>query len=252
MLPVHMRVLRLKAMLMVFRTTLSRVLNTGVGDLTIGYNQNGTAPADFQGYMSDFRVYDVALSAAEILADSQIPVFLFRTTPWSTMVGVSWSAIVGASSYRITLDSGTGEEISFSDNLLETIIYNLDPLVTYTLRFYFTTDDVNYTLKTFEDFTTLSDVSSNSNLTVFNTGGVFDFTRINRFSIDRLQKSFNDTIPSGTTVVLDESQLDKKVKKNCNRFRLITRGSSSTVPVNESVMISFDPNEGASQTVSSI
>lgn len=231
-------------------------VDTDNGDMYIGSSgYNSTNGWEFTGYMSDFRIYSRTLSITEratIFEEGPNGARLPRLdlSPWSTLIQVSWTPNDNATSYRLTIDSGSGEEPSVDSTTdLAAVIYNLPPQTSYTVRLYYSDDDTIYVIDRTATTTTRSESSSNSNTSLFNMGGVYDFTFLNKATQERLRNTFNDTIPSGSTVILDESQLDPKVLKNGNRFRVITRGSTSTIPENESVMIPFDTTEGASQSV---
>lgn len=195
-------------------------------------------------HLSDLRVYDFALSDAEVLAEYQRIPSIFTNTPSSTLVESSWSEVVGATSYRLTSTLNSIETtLVDSTSSLEHVTYNLTPETTYEMRVYSLSDDINYTLAHSGSVTTLSETSTNANIEIFNTNGVYDLSVLNDTTLSILQNRFNELVPSGTSIVIDFSRIP------VNTLTLVTRGSTLTIPDGESILVPFQENEGPSQEI---
>lgn len=224
-------------------------IDTQVSRLSIGADEthfSSTFWNYWEGQMSDFRVYDVALTQADILAASQGPVVYpspFGVTPSSTLVETSWLSIENAISYRMTIDPGSGESVVVESlTPMEYTVHNLDPDTAYTLTLYSSVDGTTYTLGFQESITTLSDTSANAKLSVFLNNGVYDLSIVNDVTQYRLLSHLNDELTTGESVVLNMPKLKDK------KLTLVTRGSTSTIPSGNSIIFPFTPSEGGSQS----
>lgn len=158
--------------------------STGPGPLVIGGSNFDNFP--FLGLMSDFKAYDYALTDVQIAADFIGP--FLTPTPYSTFIEVSWSAIDNATSYRLTYDSGSGENVAISrTDSVESTIFNLEPETFYTVRVYSSSDDANYSFALENSATTVPDTEENVNLTKFLNNGVYDFSQLDTSTRQRLQ-----------------------------------------------------------------
>ena len=219
-------------------------LNTSAAPLRVGYSDFGTSTnLYFSGLMTDVRLYsgDATGSLNSII---QLPPNIpFGLTPYSTFVNVSWLEQQGAVSYRVTVDSGQGEVV-LGNNLTSTttVIYNLQPSLTYTFRLYYSVDGLNYTLKETASTTMLADTEANSNLAFFLDGTFYDLTALNRETRSRLEPYLN-SLTTGNEVVVDDTRFTGR------RLTLVTNGSTSTIPSGNSILLPFNENDGSSQNV---
>lgn len=225
-------------------------IDTNPSPIRLGASRIYTSdPYYFEGQMSDFRVYDTALSVPEIVAASQNPVVyptLLKRTPWSTLVETSWSSVDNATSYRLTIDSGSGESTVVDNTTsLGTVIYNLHPDTFYMLRLYYSMDGgTTYALEKEESITTLLDTSANSNIEIFSNNGIYDLSPLNDFTRSMLENHLSSTLTTGDSIVVNDTRLRKKT------LTLVTPGSVSTIPSgNSMVLIPFNPDDGSSQSV---
>lgn len=223
---------------------VAAAINTADSKMTFGFgNLEAGLPYTLEGFMSDFRVYDVALSASEIFAHFAGP--YFGLTPWSTLVEASWSSIGNAMSYRLTIDSGSGESLAIDNTTsLENVCFNLDPDTTYTFRLYYSTDGITYTLDKQESTATLSDTSANANIEVFevNGGGAYDLSPLNEATRSRLDVHINNVLTSGDQVILSDDRVKGK------KLTLVARGATSPIPEGNAIIFPFNPSIGSSQS----
>lgn len=223
------------------KSTTSYVANSS-GSMQVGYvGINPSFPLYFEGLMSDFRVYDVALSPSEIFSLFTGPTFTF--TPWSTHVETEWINITGATSYRLTKDSGSGESIAVDNTTSSNgVFHNLVPNTTYTWKLYYSTDGTNYIFFGEDSTSTLSDTLENSNLTIFLTNGVYDLSFLNNTTFTILNKYINSSLTTGDKIVYNFPGLNE------TKLTVVTRGSTSTIPEGEAILFPFDQSDGSSQS----
>lgn len=222
-------------------SSLSNSINTASSDLLIGDSISGVGK--YSGLMTNFRIYSTALSATEILADSNTSIEFLSITPWSTLVQNSWSETVGSTSYRLTIDDGSTETTVDTTTTLESIVYNLTPEVSYTIRLYSSTDDVSYTLEHEKTISTLANTPENLNIEIFDIDGVFDISILNEDTTAIVEKHIKDVLVTGDTLVLNSNDFGNR------NIRIISVGDTSNIANDTSILIPFNENEGSSQSV---
>ncbi|ACH46826.1 putative LamG-like jellyroll protein [Feldmannia species virus] len=223
--------------------TRTATLDTSSSNLTIG--KSGTNDTqNFVGLLSNFRVYDTELSATEILEAYENDFATLDGTPWSTLVDLSWSPKSFTSSYRITQEVASGGEITSVDATTSTtsIVYNLTPSTTYTFRLYRSTDDVNYTLDRSEDVTTLDDTPANSNMSIFLTNGVYNFSQLEETTQEILKNHIDEILVTGDSIIIDNDEFDNQA------FFAVARGTTSEIPDSKPILLLFNPSKGSSQS----
>ena len=222
----------------------SRSLDTVPGGIFVGGSQL-TSLDWFLGYMSDFRAYDVALSDMEVLEDMTFVLPpIFSATPWSTFLEVVWPAVFGTV-YRATyVESGSGaSETTVNTEDATIVIYNLTPNTSYDVKVYSSTDGTVFSLADEGTFTTLTDTSSNSNISHFETNGVYDFTFLDQATLEILSVHTEGTIVTGDKVKISVQG------QGVLRPTFIERGATAPIGEADSVIIPFEPTGGGSQTV---
>ncbi len=221
----------------------SEPVDTTAGDFTIG-GAPGYNTIFYEGYLSDFRVYDFAFSEEELLAAYQeSSPASFAANPSSTLVECSWGEVSGATSYRLTyvLD---GDEVTAVQNTssLEYIIHDLTPDTDYTIRLYYSADGIVYTLEEETSVTTLSDAPENTNIGAFLLNGVYDLSNLKESTRIIVQNHLNDLLVSGDKILLNDRRL-KGIDVS-----MAPRSTVSTAPdVAGGVLIPFDPSDGTGQ-----
>lgn len=220
--------------------------SVAANDFGLGYNiYNAGDSRTYIGLMSDLRVYDKVLTAAEIVSASQTPLSVssFINTPWSTMIDSSWSQVAGATSYRVTYNSGQEEETSVTGiSSTEWVTYNLVPETTYVMKLYSSSDGSSFTLVEEGSVGTLPNTSENSNIASLEQDGGFDFSVMSRSTLDLLLPFMNDFISSGDVVTLTSAPV--------GNLTFIGRGSTFPLTdADERLIIPFDQSSGPSQSI---
>lgn len=198
----------------------------------------------FTGLMADVRIYNYTASAAEILSITQLPPsILFGLTPSSTIMEAIWLEVAGAVSYRLTIDSGSGESI-VGDQLSSTEqrLYNLVPEASYTFRLYYSLDGSNYVLRETVSSTMLSDTEANSNLSVFFYGTSYNLSVFNDSTRSILEVYLTGIASNGDIILINSNGLQDK------ELWFVTGGSTSQTS-NDALIIPFNGGNGPSQTI---
>lgn len=216
-------------------------IGASTGNLSLG-NMNFVTAYHVDGKILDFRIYDGVLSAAEISALFSLgpnPVTPPTATPWSTLVELVWPEVSGATSYRVTYGS---ETLDVASDTLEAVVYNLEPLTLYTFKFYVSTDGVNYVLNDEVSTTTLSDNEQNANMDIFLVNGSYDLTILSETTRMRLQRHIDEVLVTGDVVVINKGRFKG------GKLSVVRSGTRSTIPRGKSLLFSFEPTGGGSQS----
>ena len=213
------------------QNSISRTLNTGVGDLFIG----SSATLKFEGFMSDLRVYDVALSASQILADSQE----LSLTLYTHVADISWPAIAGASTYSVRkTEAGGSDEIDVVSGTSDLLYTDYDLM-----------EATNYVYRLYTDVSPTTIV-----LTVSGTTPVVDSTSValllTKVSNDLSILSVNATESISTTLrdVLSTGDV-LETHKGSVTFVADTETLTLSSGATERVLTPFETSAGAGQTV---
>lgn len=201
-----------------------------------------------RGYLTDFRIYDGALSASEISTlhteGPSIHIIVPLTvTPRVSSVLSTLEVVDGATGYRLTSQqTGSTVETTVADNFtdLEQSIRNLVPETEYTIRLYSTTDGSAYTLVETLVTTTLPNLGANYDKFEYLSNGRFDI-RTDEVVSDVL----NDVFATGDPMTVNVSGRAKK-------STFVNRGGVVDVSDTESVVAPFSTGGGAGQTMSMI
>lgn len=225
----------------IFQAQKTMTNNLTASDLLIGMVQATSNRVD--GYLSEFQVFDVTLTDAEVSAFYPRPEFTH--TPFSTYFQISWTYIPDSTFFRITRSLVGGDETTeFTTNTeLEHVIFNLLPSTTYTLRAYSSTDNNTYTLEDSQDISTLPESPANTGIEIFNDGGVYDLTLLTDETASTIRNQIDGLLTTGSVVQMNVSQF------STNTFKVLTRGGISVVPDDEQILIPFEPTAGSSQSV---
>ena len=214
------------------------VLNTAVSILNVGHGSIFNSNQKFNGLMSDFRIYDVALSESEINTSSITPVSyspVFTTLPSSTAIETSWESAENATSYRLTVSGDLSQTLDTS--LLQKIVYNLEPSTEYTVGLYYTVDGFAYTLLHETTVTTLSDTLENANLGLFLNGGVYDL-RLQNDDTRTLLEGYLHSLDTGDNIYLNAPGLNHK------KLTVVNHGSTWNISTSEAVILPSNATDG--------
>ena len=225
----------------------SIVLNANPFDLVIGHHVANDQRFD-GGFMSDFRVYNSVLSAAEILAVSQEygpPIPPLSVEPRAINIPVEFEAIAGATQYQITYEGPSGGEIvavSGSTDLTYNIV-GVEPNTQYTIKLY---ADTGTGLELAEELatTTLPNVAINYDITEFqDTNGVTDLTSLDAASLSNMSAVFTDLVDTGDVV-------NVSVPSNPDfTTTFVDLGGTIGITEIDGVFLPFEDTSGTGQTV---
>jgi hypothetical protein len=143
----------------VLNKTASRSYNTSAGSLFIGSATNFTNGYSLTGYITDFRIYDGALSDSDVstlYSNGPGPDEPLKVDALDVSASVTIAAVDGATGYKLTLqETGSSTVTTVDENFteLEKTVTGLTEVTEYTLTLYSTTNTV-YELVDSVTFTT--------------------------------------------------------------------------------------------------
>ncbi len=222
--------------------SFSQTISTTVSDFIIGDFLIPNLSYSLNGFISDFRVYNVALNGT-IITDLITPdPWEINTRSMNTVVEIE--SVAGASSYRLTYEGPDGKEIYAFSNFtdLNKNIVNLNPETQYIFRLYVDTGS-GYELTQSLTTTTLSNNSSNHFITDFEENGVFDLTSMNDVSKTELSSVMDDLFETGDIV-----NVSVETKNNFNTS-FVKLGDSIGINDVNGLLIPFDDTKGGGQSV---
>lgn len=220
-------------------TPIDIALNTTVSILNVGHGSIWSTSNKLNGLMSDFRVYDVALSAAEISA--VLHTFL-EVSPLATRTNVVITPSGPVDGYRLTVQrDGTSTEIVTHESAteLEHLITSLVPQTSYTLKVY-TLAGSEYSLQEEVLFTTLENAAQNYDKSQFGSNGRYDLSTVDTSELSLLNAVMNDVFITG-------DNLEIKLGTRKSTFSFVRRGE--TVPTDTSILAPFDSSAGSGQAI---
>jgi len=198
--------------------------------------------------MSDFRIYDGALSSTDVasLYSNGPNPSLLKNIPRIASVSSTITPVSGAIAYRLTSQkTGFFESIvadSFTD--LEQVIKQLTPETEYTIRLYSTENGVVYTLVEESVVTTLPNVgSSYDKIDFVGESGRFDLSTLDAESSTLLYEVMNDVFATGDAI-------DIKVFGKTKQSTFVNRGDVMDVSNTGVVMAPFSTTGGSGQAIS--
>lgn len=229
--------------------TNTRVLNTGVGAFKIG--DAYTLRGQFNGYLSDFRVYDDALSAGDVstlFSDGPNPPTPFIVTPRAASALVTFDPVGGATGYRITLQkTGSTRELVVKTGFIDLTqtIKNLTPETEYTFRLYSTTGNT-YDLAYESTVSTLENSASNYNTSDYlSTSGSFDLGSLDTTSVELLSDVMNELFTTGDAIDI----VVPGGRGTTTKSKFVNRGANVGISDSESIVAPFSTDAGSGQSV---
>ena len=223
-------------------------VNTGDGDLFIGSISN--VRGFFPGKMSDFRIYDYALSSSEILSlfmngpNFIIPDPLVISPRVSNLL-TTITPVAGAIGYRLTSQpSGSPTESIINDGFtdIEQRISRLRPSTEYTIRLYSTTDGSVYTLVQTSVVNTLANLGSNYDKNDYLSNGRFDLSTLDDETDELLSEVIDDVFTTGDPMTINVSGRNQ-------RSTFVNRGSTVSVADTDAIIAPFSTDGGSGQGV---
>lgn len=258
-----------------FDGTSVRVYRDGLNVYSATHSVNTTNPlyigsfntfADFDGKMSDFRIYSYALDSSEVStlysngpgSDAPLQIPPLSVVPRPTNMAVMFTEVTGAIGYNVTIEGPTGGELLVLSGVteLEHNITGLDPETQYTVKLYADTG-TGYDLIEEEVTITLSNVAANYDVTDFvRDDGIIELKTLPDSTIVNITEVMNDIFNTGDLVSLSVAEnpvsfikLDNKLNiSNLNGVLLpfiedTTPGQAASVTLSDGitdVIIDFD------------
>lgn len=222
----------------------ARSMLVGGDSFTIGGSPSYTGSYRLDGYMSDFRAYDNALSATEITTihtEGPNPV-VSQFIPGVTSISATVVEVTGALTYQINITespSGTTWVAHTGISTGNVTIGSLTPGTTYVLQLY---ADIGsgYVLEDTELVTTLENSSENYNTSVYGSDGVFDLSTLNSTEFALLGDVLNDVFTTG-----DKLGINLGSKTSDVTFVKV----GDTVSTDDSILVPFSTAGGAGQAI---
>jgi len=182
----------------------------------------------FQGRMCDYRIYDSALTDAEIAsiyATGPVLSVTLDVTMYTHVAQLSWGDVSGASSYEIRMieDGGSEEVVGTNLTSTELIVYNLMTGSTYDFMLYSDLDSEIVSSNTGVSPPILDATTSDNTLNFLGN----DLTLVDESSVSGLQPFFG-------SFLLTEEQLVSRVEY---RGTLVKKSSVSFVKDSETISI---------------
>ena len=143
-----------------------------------------------------------------------------------------------ASTDTIETDVASG----FTDLTLR--VLNLQPDTEYTISLYSSTDGSTYTLVSTASTTTLSNVSSNYNISDFsNDNGEYDISKFSKASRSQLLELADTLFDTGDNLVIPVGKENKTTK-------FVKVGENTSIAGEEALFIPFSETAGSAQSAS--
>lgn len=199
------------------------------------------------GLMTDFRIYNDALSSSEITSNftngaNYVPLPI-TVTPRVSSILSTIEPVAGAIGYRLTSQkTGSSQENIVSNNFtdLQQSIINLTPETEYTIRIYSTTDGVVYTLVEESIVTTLPNLGSNHDKNDYlGSSGRFGLSTLESVLISDV---INDVFNTG-------DEIDINISGKTKKSTFVNRGDAVDVSDTDAIIAPFSQNGGPGQYI---
>lgn len=236
-----------------FNSSQSRTYTTQDATLMVGGSPALSPQFHLIGSLSDFRVYDYAISATDVSAlyadgpnpSPPIPLVL---TPRALSIKVTVTPVTGGTGYRLTLQETGSDRVNtvknnFTD--LDQTIRNLVPETEYTVRLFSDMGTGVYDLVDESTVSTLANSASNYDTSEFGSNGRFDLRSLDNTSIALMSNFMNDLFATGDTIDINV-QGSSRSKKS----KFVNRGSTVSIADSEALVAPFSDDAGSGQTIS--
>lgn len=176
---------------------------------------------------------------------------LFQLTPHPLSIDVDFFVVLGvvAVAYMLTIQETGGSVVTvaqgFTDFSKRAI--NLKPETEYTLRLLSTSGTSVYTQLYEDTTTTLENVAANHDISSFeNEDGVYDISVNNTSTVGFLSSVMDEIFTTGDELIVSVPDNDQ------TRCKFVNRGDSYSIVDQDSLIVPFNANAGASQSISMI
>ena len=225
----------------VLDNSVNVTMNSTTDPISIGQDVVGVVSNSFiyTGFLSDFRVYDSALTSTDLLDITNAgpnPSGL-NTTMFTHVADITWDEVSGASSYTVTSTENAGQEITHGDTTNTYLeIFNLNPDSSYEFKVYSDLDMVTpaYT----ETDVALSLNSTNVDSLMVRLQN--DLTILSNTSSDEIEPFLGSVLTTGEIV-------------NTSLGKTVFVSDAGTVNIDETeerFLMPFDQGSGTGQSIS--
>lgn len=187
----------------VFDTSATVSMNSSTNPLSIGQDLVHVVNSGFiyTGYMSDFRVYDDALLAADLLTITtngpNASLLNLDTTMYTHVADLTWDAVPGATSYTVSSNENSGGEVTLGTSSGTTYeVFNLTPGGSYEFRVYTDLDIVTPAYAETETSLALNTTNVGSLMTRLNN----DLTLLTGSASDEVEPFLRSILTTGDIV----------------------------------------------------
>ena len=179
--------------------------NTTLTDFNIGEDMSGPVVA-FTGLMSEFRVFGVELTQAEIVTDMNTATStnpsMLSISPSVFIADITWSEKTEAISYRVNYTGTDGDTGSIVTSDTSGRVSSLNPGIEYTFQVFSFENGSYLQYGESETATTLEDILSNYDQSIFlDDLGRIDLTSIGPEQQGHLDLHMNDLFDTNDNVV---------------------------------------------------
>ena len=174
---------------------------------------------------------------------------LFGLSALPLSIDVTFAAVSGALSYRLTIQETGGSVTTVSTGFTDLSVSanNLSPETEYTLRLFSTTDNSLYTQQYENTVTTLVNIGSNYTASDFeNEDGVYDISGNTTETVGLLSTVLDAVFTTGDKLIVP---LPSGAPQTST---FVNQGDSYPIEDESSLIIPFNPDSGSSQTVSMV
>lgn len=237
-----------------FATTFA----VGTGEFFLGASPRYFPSFGIDGYLSDFRYYDDALSAAEISTlhtegpnpTPPMPEMPETITPRAQSIKVTLSQVDGATAYRLTSQRmGSTAERMVKNNFtgLTQTITNLTPETEYTLRLYARAGN-NGRYNLVSEYVVTTGVNSAANYDTDDflvENGRFDLSELNTSSVGFIADVMNEIFTTG-----DAIDINVPGGRGTKVSTFVNMGANVSISDSEAFVAPFSVDAGSGQSVS--
>lgn len=197
--------------------------------------------------ISTIIMYDRPLTDAEVLSNStSVATSMFSASPGPINIRVDVDDVPDAVALKLTYQSPTGSEITaFSEFLSGSKnVESLDPEVEYTMRLYVDSGS-GYELGEEKAVTTLANSAANYVIDDFVQDGKNNLDGLNTAARTRMSAVMNDLFTTG-----DKISVSVGSKRGNMEAKFVNRGGTTRVSAADALLLPFDTESGAAQTIS--
>ena len=220
--------------------SVAKSLFTVATDLGIGIDPTGGSTIQYNGYMTDYRIYDDALDATAVgtlFSTGPSIGFTLSATMYTHLADLTWGTVSGATNYTITQTEDAGPETTIVSETVDSVVtYETLPGSAYIYNIYSDLDLVTPAATISETADLVTTVTVQELLTRISN----DLTTLTETALVEIDGELRNALTTGDVVLTDEGNAT-----------FVSDADTLTLPPGyiEKVLVPFDTSSGASQTV---